>query len=387
LTSQTHNLSALPPLGLYIHLPWCERKCPYCDFNSHERDVIPEEAYIDALLADLQRELIGVQGRSLHSVFIGGGTPSLFSPHAIARLMDGVRSRLKIADTFEATMEANPGSAEAEKFAGFRAAGINRLSLGVQSFDDALLSRLGRVHDSQQAHQTVQLARTGGFENINIDLMHGLPGQTIALAKSDMQIALSLQTTHLSWYQLTLEPNPVFHKRPPTLPVEDTLASIQDDGETLLAEAGLVQYEVSAYSQPGKECVHNQNYWTFGDYLAIGAGAHGKCTFEDGQIVRYAKLRQPDAYMQASQAGQRVSQRTLSDEDKLGEFMLNALRLNSGFSAALFEQRTGLSSTAIEQPIDRLVQRQLIETNGDVAKTTALGRRFLDSVVGEFFSH
>ena len=380
------NQSVLPPLGLYIHLPWCERKCPYCDFNSHERDIIPEEAYIDALLADLEREMVGVQDRPLHSLFIGGGTPSLFSARAIARLMDGVRTRLVLTETFEATMEANPGSAEAERFAGFFAAGINRLSLGVQSFDDALLHRLGRVHDSRQARQAVQLARAAGFDNINIDLMHGLPGQTIERARTDMETALSLQTTHLSWYQLTLEPNTVFHKRPPTLPVENTLATIQDEGEALLAEAGLVQYEVSAYSQQGKECAHNRNYWSFGDYLAIGAGAHGKCTFEDGRIVRYAKLRQPDAYMQASTIGQRVSERTLSDEDKIGEFMLNALRLNAGFSQTLFEQRTGLPSTLIAQPIERLVQRQLIEIDEGVIRTTSLGKRFLDSVVGEFFS-
>jgi len=378
--------SPLPPLGLYIHLPWCERKCPYCDFNSHERDTIPQETYIDTLLADLERELVGVQGRPLSSLFIGGGTPSLFSARAIARLMDGVRARLVLAETFEATMEANPGSAEAERFAGFFAAGINRLSLGVQSFDDELLSRLGRVHDSQQARHAVQLARAAGFENINIDLMHGLPGQTIELARTDMETALSLQTTHLSWYQLTLEPNTVFHKRPPTLPVENTLATIQDEGENLLAEAGLLQYEVSAYSQQGKECIHNRNYWSFGDYLAIGAGAHGKCTFEDGRIVRYAKLRQPDAYMEASEIGQRVSERTLSDEDKTGEFMLNALRLNAGFSQTLFEQRTGLPFALVAQPIERLVQRQLMEIDNDVMRTTALGRRFLDSVVGEFFS-
>lgn len=380
------NQSVLPPLSLYIHLPWCERKCPYCDFNSHEREIIPEEAYIDALLADLQRELVGVQDRALRSLFIGGGTPSLFSPHSIARLMDGVRARLELTNNFEATMEANPGSAEAERFAGFFAAGINRLSLGVQSFDDALLARLGRVHDSQQARHAVRLAREAGFENINIDLMHGLPGQTIALAKTDMETALSLQTTHLSWYQLTLEPNTVFHKRPPALPVENTLATIQDEGEALLAAAGLAQYEVSAYSEQGKECAHNLNYWSFGDYLAIGAGAHGKCTFEDGRIVRYAKLRQPDAYMEAIDIGQRVSERVLSDEDKVGEFMLNALRLNAGFSQTLFEQRTGLPITLIAQPIERLVQRQLIEVDDDVIRTTALGRRFLDSVVAEFFS-
>ncbi|MEP4486326.1 MAG: radical SAM family heme chaperone HemW [Halioglobus sp.] len=380
-----HSQSSLPPLGLYIHLPWCERKCPYCDFNSHERESIPEQAYIEALLADLQRELAGVQGRPLRSVFIGGGTPSLFSPRAIARLMDGVRSHLALHESFEATMEANPGSSEAERFAGFFAAGINRLSLGVQSFDDELLQRLGRIHDSEQAHHAVKIARAAGFENINIDLMHGLPGQTAELARSDMKTALSLHTTHLSWYQLTLEPNTVFHKRPPTLPVENTLATIQDEGEALLTEAGLLQYEVSAYSKPDRECVHNRNYWSFGDYLAIGAGAHGKCTFEDGRIVRYAKLRQPDAYMQASEVGQRVSERTLSDDDKIGEFMLNALRLNAGFSQTLFEQRTGLLSSSITQTLERLVKRKLMKIDGEVATTTALGRRFLDSVVGEFF--
>ncbi len=268
----------LPPLGLYIHLPWCERKCPYCDFNSHESSHIPEQRYVEALLADLATDLPLVQGREVDTLFIGGGTPSLFSAAAIAQLLAGIASRVALADSLEATMEANPGSAEADKFAGFAQAGINRLSLGIQSFDDKRLQALGRIHNSDQAHAAIELARTSGFDSFNLDLMHGLPGQSRAGALADLRHAITYQPPHLSWYQLTIEPNTVFHKRPPLLPVEDTLADIQDDGEHLLASEGYNQYEVSAYSTQGFECRHNANYWSFGDYLGIGAGAHGKIT-------------------------------------------------------------------------------------------------------------
>ena len=286
----------LPPLGLYIHLPWCERKCPYCDFNSHETGRVPEQAYIDSLLADLEADARYTQGRSIATLFIGGGTPSLFSAAAIARLMAGIAARVPLADGLEATMEANPGSAEAEKFAGFRAAGINRLSIGIQSFQDAQLQALGRVHSSDQAHAAIAAARAAGFQRINLDLMHGLPQQDSTLALADLATATGHGISHLSWYQLTIEQNTVFYTRPPLLPVEDALADIQDAGEALLAGTDLRQYEVSAWAAPGQQCRHNRNYWEFGDYLGIGAGAHGKVSFADGRILRYAKRRQPEAY-------------------------------------------------------------------------------------------
>ena len=283
----------LPPLGLYIHLPWCERKCPYCDFNSHEALEVPQQAYVDALLADLDHDLNLAQGRAVETLFIGGGTPSLFDPDSIARLMEGIGSRLELAPDLEATMEANPGSAEADKFIGFLEAGINRLSLGIQSFADHCLEALGRVHDSQQARAAITMARDAGFNSFNIDLMHGLPGQSVTSAMADLQSAIAFDPPHLSWYQLTIEPNTRFHKHPPPLPEEDLLGDIQDEGEQLLARAGYGQYEVSGYAKPDFQCRHNLNYWTFGDYLGIGAGAHGKITFADGQIQRYNKTRQP----------------------------------------------------------------------------------------------
>ncbi|MBA6413567.1 radical SAM family heme chaperone HemW [Parahaliea sp. F7430] len=378
-------LTELPPLGLYIHLPWCERKCPYCDFNSHEAQVIPEQAYIQALLQDLDGELARAQGRQLSSLFIGGGTPSLFSAAAIATLMAGISARLPLAKHFEATMEANPGSAEADKFAGFRAAGINRLSLGVQSFNDAQLQALGRVHSAAQAHAAIAMAGRAGFDNLNIDLMHGLPGQQSERGLDDIRSALSYQPTHLSWYQLTIEPNTLFHKRPPTLPVEDTLAAIQEGGEDILVAAGLSAYEVSAWSLPGRECRHNLNYWSFGDYLAIGAGAHGKITWPDGRIERYAKRKQPKEYMQAQAGAFTGSQRWLSAEDLPGEYMMNALRLAEGTELQAFTQRTGLSLETIEAPLAALSQRGLIEIVDGKLRCSAVGWRFLDTVVAEFF--
>ena len=277
----------LPPLSLYVHLPWCERKCPYCDFNSHETRTLPEAEYISTLLADLEADLPFVQDRVVQTLFIGGGTPSLFSAAGINRLMRGIADRVALADDLEATLEANPGSAEAAKFAGFRAAGINRLSLGIQSFQDAQLTALGRVHDSDQAHAAVAAARSAGFTRINLDLMHGLPGQSTAAAMADLDVARAYRTGHLSWYQLTIEQNTVFYKHPPILPVEDLLADIQDAGEDRLQAAGLHQYEVSAWAADGEHCRHNRNYWEFGDYLGIGAGAHGKVSFPDGRILRF----------------------------------------------------------------------------------------------------
>jgi len=374
-----------PPLALYIHLPWCERKCPYCDFNSHEARVIPQEAYVDALLRDLEGDLELAQGRPVATLFIGGGTPSLFSPGAISRLLAGIGSLLQLSPDLEATMEANPGSAEAGKFAGFRAAGITRLSLGIQSFDDACLQALGRVHNSDQARAAIEYARAAGFASFNIDLMHGLPGQSAAAAETDLRTALAFAPPHLSWYQLTIEPNTVFHKRPPQLPSEDALADIQQAGEALLAAAGYGQYEVSAYSRPGLRCRHNLNYWSFGDYLGIGAGAHGKITDADGRIQRYHKTRQPGDYLAASSGTFTTGSRELERADIVGEFMLNALRLNEGFTRDLFEARTGLDFAVIEPQLLKLQERELIVCDHRGIRASALGRRFLDSVIAEFF--
>ncbi len=376
----------LPPLGLYIHLPWCERKCPYCDFNSHETRAIPEQAYIDSLLADLAEDAHYAQGRSIATLFIGGGTPSLFSAGGIAQLMAGIAARVPLTTSLEATMEANPGSAEAEKFAGFRAAGINRLSIGVQSFQETQLQALGRVHNSDQAHAAIAAARSAGFQRINLDLMHGLPQQDAGLALADLATATGYGTGHLSWYQLTIERNTLFHKHPPLLPVEDALADIQDAGEALLAGTELGQYEVSAWSAPGQQCRHNLNYWEFGDYLGIGAGAHGKVSFPDGRILRYAKRRQPDAYMAAAPTAMQVQPQWLAARDLPGEFMLNALRLNAGFSLADYSARTGLAPDTLQPALDSLLARGLLLQAQDHVRATDLGRRFLDSVIAEFLA-
>lgn len=373
---------SLPPLSLYIHLPWCERKCPYCDFNSHESSHVPEQAYITALLQDLDADLAMAAGREIQTLFIGGGTPSLFSAEAISRLLAGIGDRLELAPDAEATMEANPGSAEADKFLGFRQAGINRLSLGVQSFQDDKLGALGRVHDSKQARAAIEYASAAGFDSFNIDLMHGLPGQTEADAIYDLETAISFHPPHLSWYQLTIEPNTVFNKRPPTLPVEDALADIQDRGELLLENQGYAQYEVSAYSRPELQCQHNLNYWSFGDYLALGAGAHGKITAADGSIRRYAKTRAPQDYLQGKRYT--ASKRVLNQGELIGEFMMFALRLNNGFSTQRFEQVTGLSADQLRPKVQSLADRGLLSTDGDNIRATPLGRRFLDSVIAEF---
>lgn len=372
----------LPPLSLYIHLPWCERKCPYCDFNSHETAHIPEQDYVQALLEDLDRDGHLAAGREIQTLFIGGGTPSLFSAEAIDRLLQGLEQTLTLAPTLEATMEANPGSAEAAKFLGFRQAGINRLSLGIQSFQDDKLKALGRVHDSQQARAAIEHARAAGFDSFNLDLMHGLPGQTGTDALEDLQTAIGFAPQHLSWYQLTIEPNTVFNKRPPTLPVEDTLADIQDAGEQLLAAKGYRQYEVSAYSRPGRQCRHNLNYWSFGDYLGIGAGAHGKITREDGGILRYAKTRTPGDYLAGT--GYTASSRELDAPEVISDFMLFTLRLNDGFRLPWFEQVTGLQVSKLQPALGKLIERELLEQSGDNIRATALGRRFLDTVIAEF---
>ena len=375
----------LPPLGLYIHLPWCERKCPYCDFNSHESGSVPEERYIRALLQDLHNDLPLAQGRAIDTVFIGGGTPSLFSVASIQTLLREIADLIPLSASPEITMEANPGSAEAEKFCALQDAGINRLSLGIQSFDDDHLQALGRIHTSDQAHAAIEFAHRAGFDSFNLDLMHGLPGQTLQAAEADLLHAIAAGPQHLSWYQLTIEPNTVFHKRPPQLPVEGTLADIQQCGEQILAKKGYAQYEVSAYSRHSFKCRHNRNYWSFGDYLGIGAGAHSKISFTDGRIERYAKRRQPEEYLSAGPDEFVASTRVLDRSEITGEFMMNALRLNDGFSLSQFVERTGLSSVQLEPQLESLCQRELLVCVGAVVRTTDTGRRFLDSVVAEFF--
>lgn len=380
------SLLELPPLSLYIHLPWCERKCPYCDFNSHESTAaLPEHEYVDSLLADLQADLPLVAARPIETVFIGGGTPSLFSAMAIDRLMGGIAQRVELSAGFEATMEANPGSAEADKFHGYREAGINRISLGIQSFQDDQLLALGRVHTADEAHAAIEKIRLAGLNNFNIDLMHGLPGQSERGAKADLEMALAYDPPHLSWYQLTIEPNTVFHKRPPVLPVEDALADIQAGGEDLIAQKGYQQYEVSAYARSDKRCRHNENYWAFGDYLGIGAGAHSKISRPDGAISRYAKRRQPRDYMNAEHGSFIASQRELEPADIAAEFMLNALRRNCGFDYSHFSLRTGLAREVIESRVADLASRKLLIIDHDHIRTSALGRRFLDTVIAEFF--
>src|SRR5690606_21761545 len=378
---------SLPPLSLYIHIPWCVRKCPYCDFNSHAANgELPEREYIAALLADLDLDLPAVQGRALQSIFFGGGTPSLFSAHALGEILNGVAARINFARDIEITLEANPGTTEQTRFPGFRSAGINRLSLGVQSLNPAHLKTLGRIHSSEQAIAAVQQARRAGFDNINLDLMHGLPEQSIDNAAEDLRRAIALAPEHLSWYQLTIEPNTEFFKRPPTLPPDDTLAAIQDCGFDLLAQAGYAQYEVSAFARDNRRARHNLNYWQFGDYLGIGAGAHGKLTAADGSITRTHKTRLPRDYLSAAGRCDRNPQMLASAELPF-EFAMNALRLNDGFDTRLFTERTGKDWSLMAAPVSRLVQRGLLTDTGEHVAPTELGRRFLNDVLGEFLNN
>ena len=374
------------PLALYVHIPWCIRKCPYCDFNSHAASDVPERAYIQALLADLASELPYIWGRKLESIFIGGGTPSLFSAEAIDQLLCGIRALLPFRPNIEITLEANPGTFEQVKFKGFREAGINRLSMGIQSFNPQHLQALGRVHNQAEALMAADIARHAGFTNFNLDLMFGLPQQTLSQALADLKQAIQLQPTHLSWYQLTLEPNTLFYKQPPVLPDEDLLVDMQLAGQALLAQHGYQQYEVSAYSQPQYQCVHNRNYWEFGDYIGIGAGAHGKYTNPaDQSIHRYQKPRQPADYMQRVQQGQARSQTTtLVVADIIFEFMLNALRLQSGFPLSLFTERTGLALELLSNGLQQGMQRGLLELDGSWLKPSPLGWQFLNTTIQLF---
>jgi oxygen-independent coproporphyrinogen-3 oxidase len=375
------RFAALPPLTLYVHLPWCVKKCPYCDFNSHERPgPLPESEYLAALLRDLEVSLPSVWGRRIHSIFIGGGTPSLFSAGAIDELLSGVRARLPVEPDAEVTLEANPGTAESARFRGYRDAGVNRLSLGVQSFDDAALGALGRIHSADEARRAIGMAMET-FGNVNIDLMYGLPGQSIEGARADVEEGVRRGATHLSAYQLTIEPNTVFFSRPPALPGHDFVADMQLAVERVLHDAGFEHYETSAFAKPGRRCRHNLNYWEFGDYLGIGAGAHGKISFAD-RVTRQEQARQPREYLAATEAR---SARRIAARELPFEFALNALRLVEGFDSGLFAARTGLPAVTIEASLRAAEAKGMIERKGArIVVPTERGRRFLNDLVALF---
>ncbi|MDX5372951.1 MAG: radical SAM family heme chaperone HemW [Pseudomonadaceae bacterium] len=374
----------LPPLALYIHIPWCVRKCPYCDFNSHAAGPsLPEEEYVDALLADLDQDLPHVHGRELTSIFFGGGTPSLFSARALGRLLQGVQQRVPFAADIEITLEANPGTFEQAKFRDYRGLGINRLSIGVQSFQEAKLKALGRIHDGNEAIRAADMARAAGFDNFNLDLMHGLPEQSIEDALFDLRTAIAQGPTHLSWYQLTMEPNTLFWSQPPTLPEDDLLWDIQEAGQALLAAEGYAQYEVSAYAQIGRQARHNLNYWSFGDFLGIGAGAHAKLSAPDGRIVRTWKTRLPKDYLDPAKSFQ-AGERVLDAGELPFEFLMNVLRLSDGVPATLFEQRTGLPLTSLAAARREAEARQLLQADPQRLVATREGQLFLNDLLQHF---
>lgn len=376
------------PLSLYIHIPWCVRKCPYCDFNSHEaKQTVPEELYVAALLGELDHHAALIKDRPPISIFFGGGTPSLFSPQAIGQIIDGAAQRLPLSSQAEITLEANPGTIDQRYFRDYRQAGINRLSLGVQSFQDEKLKALGRIHDSQHAQQAVEVAIAAGFSNFNIDLMYGLPNQTIADALHDLNTAIRLAPTHLSWYQLTIEPNTLFHHRPPVLPIDDTIWEMQLAGQACLKEAGFTQYEVSAYARNNKDCLHNRNYWEFGDYLGIGAGAHSKITDPSTQtILRFSQIKHPRDYLDVNKR-HKLAMKAIAETDIAFEFMLNALRLTNGVEITLFSERTGLSIESITPLLEKAKKRGLLENNPMRLCPTELGKKFLNDLVGIFLSY
>jgi len=378
------RLASLPPLALYVHLPWCVRKCPYCDFNSHEaRGGVPEDDYVAALLADLESALPAVWGRRVHAVFLGGGTPSLFSAGAIDALLAGIRARLPVEPGAEVTLEANPGTVEADRFRDFAAAGVNRLSLGIQSFNPRHLAALGRIHDAREAHRAVEIAQAH-FANFNLDLMYALPEQTRAEADADAAAAVATAAPHLSFYHLTLEPNTRFFRRPPPLPDEDTQADIHENVMRHLVEAGYAHYETSAYARPGRECRHNLNYWRFGDYLGIGAGAHAKISFAD-RITREVRARTPAEYMRRVALGtQIVESREATAAELPFEFMMNALRLTEGVPVALFAARTGLALEAVRGPLAAAEAKGLVERDAMHLRPTPLGQRFLNDLLQLF---
>lgn len=378
------RLTVMPPLALYVHFPWCVKKCPYCDFNSHAvRDGVPERAYLEALVADLESALPNIWGRRVVSIFIGGGTPSLMSPEGLDSLLTAIRTRVTLLPEAEITLEANPGTVEAGRFAAFRAAGVNRLSLGIQSFNDAHLAALGRIHDSREARGAIDIAQEH-FDNVNLDLMYALPQQSLREALDDLEIALGCGPQHLSCYHLTLEPNTAFHHSPPPLPDDDTAAEMQEGIEARLADAGYVHYETSAFARPGRHCRHNMNYWTFGDYLGIGAGAHGKLS-SAARIWREARHKHPAAYMEAVAAGRPVQEERAVEPDALPfEFMMNALRLTEGVAPWLFEQRTGLPLASVQTELRDARERGLLEEDPLKLRPTPRGQRFLNDLLQIF---
>ncbi len=372
--------AARVPLSLYVHLPWCVRKCPYCDFNSHAlRDSLPEQAYRTSLLADLESELSMARERPVVSIFFGGGTPSLVSPHTIGAVIDLVAHRGMLAADAEITLEANPGASDRARFGGYRDAGVNRLSIGAQSFNNRLLHQIGRIHDARQARSAVEGARDAGFDDINIDLMFGLPGQNRADAAADVEAAIALAPSHLSYYQLTLEPNTLFHAKPPPLPDEDEIHAMHEYGLARVRAGGWFRYEVSAFARSGRECRHNRNYWEFGDYLAVGAGAHGKLS-ADGRVTRFTKPRHPRDYM-ARTAPFRSSESSVEGEDLVFEFLLNALRLREGFTLSLFEARTGIDRAVLEARLAPLAGSRLLRVAGERVRCTDRGYAYLNEIL------
>ncbi|NIG16682.1 radical SAM family heme chaperone HemW [Pantoea sp. Cy-640] len=372
----------LPPLSLYIHIPWCVQKCPYCDFNSHAlKGEVPHSEYVQHLLNDLDQDLPLTAGREVRTIFIGGGTPSLLSSEAMQQLMDGVRARLPLAADVEITMEANPGTVEADRFSGYQRAGINRISIGVQSFSPQKLTRLGRIHGPDEAVRAAQLAAGLGLRSFNLDLMHGLPDQSLEEALDDLRQAIALNPPHLSWYQLTIEPNTLFGSRPPVLPDDDALWDIFEQGHQLLSAAGYQQYETSAYAKPGYRCEHNLNYWRFGDYLGIGCGAHGKLTQPDGRIVRTVKTRHPRGFMKGNYLDK---QHDVPDEDKPFEFFMNRFRLLEAAPRADFQRYTGLDEAVIRPQIDAAIAAGYVQEQPEHWQITEKGKLFLNSLLELF---
>ncbi|MCE9678039.1 radical SAM family heme chaperone HemW [Shewanella sp. AS1] len=374
----------LPPLSLYIHIPWCVQKCPYCDFNSHgQHGELPQQAYVDALLNDLAKDAHYAQGRALHSIFIGGGTPSLFAASQIKRLLDGVKQQLAFMDDIEITMEANPGTLEHDDFADYRAAGITRLSIGVQSFSSDKLNLLGRIHDKDEARVAATKASQANYNSFNLDLMHGLPNQSLTEAMKDIETAASLNPPHLSWYQLTIEPNTLFHSKPPQLPDDEALWQIYEQGQQRLAQLGYEQYEISAYAKPGYQCRHNLNYWQFGDYLGIGCGAHGKITLQSEQrIVRTVKIKHPKGYLAAEDY--LFEQTEVAEDERALEYLMNRLRLMSPIPKTEFEQRTGLPSSSLEHGMALAADKGLVVIHHDAWQLTPKGNMFVNEILAQF---
>ena len=383
----------LPPLSLYIHIPWCVQKCPYCDFNSHaQKGVIPETEYIRHLIADLKQDLLrfkdSVKDRKLHSIFIGGGTPSLFSVPGIAFLLDQIRHLIPLSSDIEITLEANPGTAEADRFLGYVQAGVTRISMGIQSFSDEKLQALGRIHNAHEAKSAVGFAKVSGLSSFNLDLMHGLPNQSVEQALDDLRQAIALEPPHLSWYQLTIEPNTMFAYRPPTLPDDDALWDIFEQGHQLLSAAGYQQYETSAYAKPGFQCRHNLNYWRFGDYLAIGCGAHGKLSFvstenphQVGEIIRYSKTKHPKGYLRGEYL---YEQKNVAKSDRTFEFFMNRFRLLEPVPKNEFERFTGLTQSSVQDQMARAIQQQYLVENTDYWQITEHGKLFLNELLAQF---